>query len=239
MNYSEKFLAAQKLLTGDSTSKEMLDQVRILIKGLNPKVDQALSNCEKAISQIENLLQGDVIELSADNLPEGTDKEKKRKEAILFFLKNYRDLKTEIDRATNELESADDKSLDQNVQSVGKLLTSPKGAFGLVTVAAIVMAAVFVMTRPATKSSEPIVKTSAQESEKIQVIDVGGKKIPLTELKTGIGRECKTGNQEASHYHAKDGASAQATDKFQVADPGGCGFGKVDEVKVEEIEISP
>jgi hypothetical protein len=76
-----------------------------------------------------------------------------------------------------------------------------------------------------------------QRFSKIQVIDVNGKKVPLSELRTGIGPECKTSGNEVLHYHAKNGETAQATDGQKVTDPGGCGYGKVDDVKIEEVEL--
>ena len=68
------------------------------------------------------------------------------------------------------------------------------------------------------------------------MIVFNGKQIPLTELTTGQGPECLNGSNETPHYHAKDHTSAQALDGSTVSDPGGCGFGKVKEVQVIEVE---
>lgn len=233
-NFNEKLLAANRLLNNETTSREKFEHIRTLIKGLNPKLDKTLENCSKALSKIEDLKEGDILELSAENLAENTEKEKRRKKALLFFIKNYRDLQNEVKRAQSELGESKGKSGSENVQSIAKLLTSFKGAFGLITVVAIIVASILLLakSKPADKVSNV---PNQQAPSKIQVIDVDGKRVPLGELRTGIGLECKTSGSEVEHYHAKNGVSAQATDGTEVTDPGGCGFGKVNEVQIEEI----
>jgi hypothetical protein len=233
---NNKFEAALKLLKAESTTKEKFESIRILLKDLNPKTDKLLSSISQTISKIENLEKGDLIQLSADNLPESSEEEKRRKKAILLLIKYWKGLEDEVARVKNELSSN-----QGNVQKTGRLIRFVKGPFGIVTILAVVIVAgsVFINANKSNRQAvseqtpEAVGRTSAA---KIKVIDVNGKKIPLDALTTGIGPECLTGSKEAYHYHAKDHTSAKSTDGSTVTDPGGCGFGKVDEVKIEEIK---
>lgn len=233
-DFQKRFEEAYKLLSQETTSREKFESVRTLIKGFNPKLDEALGKVSSALSDVEKLQKGEIIELSAEHLPENSEEEKKRKKAILFLIKNYKDLRSEIEKAKNELEKTEGKGNADKFQSVSKLLISPKGAFGLITIVAIIIASVLILTN--NKSAEPFSEPTQKESSKIQVIDVDGKKVPLTELKTGIGPECQKAGKDSKHYHALNHEAAIALDGTTVVDPGGCGFGKVDEVKIEEVE---
>lgn len=67
--------------------------------------------------------------------------------------------------------------------------------------------------------------------ETIKVIDYQGKKIPLSEVHVGEHEACG-----AFHYHANRGGAAKALDGTMVPDPdpNSCGYGKVDDVPVED-----
>lgn len=234
-DFQKSFEEAYKLLAQKTTNREKFESIRTLIKGVNPKLDEVLEKASRALSDVEKLQKGEVIDLTIENLPENSEEEKKRKKAILSFIKNWRDLKNEVERVKSELQDSREKSGSENAQSILKLLSSPKGAFGLITAAAIIIVSILVLTQ--NKSSESIEKVSNQQkSSKIQAIDVKGKKVPLSELRTGIGPECKTSGEEVLHYHTKNGFEVSAIDGQKVTDPGGCGFGKVNEVKIEEVE---
>ncbi|MDO8510272.1 MAG: hypothetical protein Q7S15_01470 [bacterium] len=76
------------------------------------------------------------------------------------------------------------------------------------------------------------IKEFVGEKEKIKVIVVRGKKVPIAQVHVATGSEC----DKAPHYHANAG-SVTALDGSVLADPGGCGYGKVAEVPIEDVEI--
>lgn len=227
---------ASKLLVEKTTSAEKLKSLSVVLKGLTPKLDIALQVCEENFSKIEKLQSGDVISLTAESLPAETEEEKKRKKAILAFIKTWEDLKSEVERVQKELNSAKDPK--QQIQSAGKIAGLAKGPFGLITFAAVLIVGFFAFTNMNKNSQAPetLNKTPAQSSaspavSSIKGIIFDGKKIPLSELVEGKGPEC----DQASHYHAKDHTSAKALDGSIVSDPGGCGFGKVSQVEVVDF----
>lgn len=73
------------------------------------------------------------------------------------------------------------------------------------------------------------------QKEKIKVIVVNGKKVPIAQVHVGTGPEC--GPNEAPHYHANTG-SVTALDGTVIPDPGACGYGKVRDVPVEEVVVN-
>jgi len=241
----KRIFAAHKLLTEKTTSKQKLESVKALIKGINPRIDKLLEDSSKAFSDLEKLKKGEVIELTAEHLPENTEEEKKRKKALLWFIRNWKSLHSEIDRVKKEFELGKQRG-EQQVASAGKIVAFAKGPIGLTTVIAVVLViglSVFGGKKqetnkinPSPTNSIPPSTTESTSGEKIKVIIVDGKKIPLTELTTGQGAECLDGQKQVPHYHAKDHVSAKALDGSSVSDPGGCGFGKVNEVKIEEAE---
>ena len=224
----KKILAAYDLLEGDLTTSEKFESVRTLIRGANPKIDGILKRLSKIHTDLSKLEQGEIVELTAENLPEKTEKDKKRKKAILLFIKNWNQLKSEIERIKNESEKTDLSK--NNLKTTSNILARAKGPLGIITIAAVAIVAVGLFFNSQNQKVEKVTT-----KEKIKVIDFNGKKIPLSELTTGIGPECLTNNKPAEHYHAKDHTQARALDGTVVQDPGGCGFGKVSSTRIEEI----
>jgi len=205
-----------------------------------------LENSSKALSDLEKFQKGEMIELTAEHLPENTEEEKKRKKALLWFIRNWKSLHSEVDRVKKEFEKGT-QGTEQKIQSGGRIVGFAKGPFGLMTALAIIIVISLSViggkktdTNKTTPASTDLLPTSATEStsskSKIRVIVFNGKKIPITELTTGQGPECLDGQEQAPHYHAKDHTSAKALDGASVSDPGGCGFGKVKDVKIVEVE---
>lgn len=240
MNISDtkqRYLEAYKLLSEESTNLDKFESIRKLIFGLNPKVDKILNSCSETLSKIEKLQKGEVIELTAEGLPEDTEEEKKRKRTTLLFIRSWKGLQSEVERVKSELESGDgQESLEQKVQSGTKIVSFAKGPFGIITILATIMVGIFIIVNSQSQAPQTIPQaTPAEVKSKTQVINFNDKKIPLSELTTGVGSECLTNGNPASHYHAKDHQVARALDGTLVSDPGECGFGKVDEVTILEI----
>jgi hypothetical protein len=89
---------------------------------------------------------------------------------------------------------------------------------------------------PLTEEEVKGIKEFVGEKTKIKVIVVGTKKIPLSEVHVGKGPECDSELNQIPHWHANSPAGAKAIDGSIVTDPGGCGYGKVQNVPVEEVE---
>lgn len=236
----QRVLAAHKLLTEETTSREKFELIRTLIKGVNQRIDNVLDSCSKTLSDIEKLQQGQIIELSAEKLPENTEEEKKRKRAVLLFIRSWKELQGEVERVRNEFQAHEGKQGSEQAASAGRIIAFAKGPFGIITLAAIVIVATVAVINSQRNEPTPVESSVKGETSEvtpsikstIQVIEFNGKQIPLSELTVGKGSECD--NDE--HYHAKDHTFAKARDGSTVADPGGCGFGKVKNVAVIEVE---
>lgn len=223
--------AAAKLFQEESTSFDKIESAFILLKGIDPKIDKLIDASSKELGKLRKLQQGEFIELSAEGLPENTEEEKKRKKALLLFLKYWRQLKAEVKRVDTELGEMKNQG---QVNTVGKIAAWAKGPFGIITITAVILvtAASLFQNNKANPQGSVVAPSDAEQT--IQAIEFQGKKIPLSELVIGKGTECLSGKEQAPHYHAKDHATATAIDGSSVTDPGGCGFGKVQETKVIE-----
>lgn len=141
----EKIDAALQLLLDTNTSAAKFEKIRILIKGINPGIDKALESCSKGIKTLKRLQAGDVIELTATNLPEGTGKQKKRKKVLLLLISSWKNLKGEVARIQKLIneQNADGKVTSQeNMATIGKIAATSKGPFGLITALAVIVVGV-------------------------------------------------------------------------------------------------
>lgn len=227
----EKIQQAHKFLEEESTSVEKFNAIILLLKGVSPKIDQKLAAIGKVLDSFEKLQKGDIIELSINGLPENTEEEKRRKKVILFLVKNFKDLKSEVDRAKAEIQSQ-----GSTPSTFAKIAAKAKGPFGLVTLVAVIIATSIILLNQKEESSKseqnPTPQTVSRTGNKIQVIRFNQKFIPLSELVARKGVDC---NQE-DHYHAKNGQSVKALDGSTINDSGSCAFGKVSEAKIEEAD---
>jgi len=247
LDTKKRIFAAHKLLTEKTTSRQKFESVRTLIKGLNLKVDKMLDEISKSLTKLEKLHKGEYIELTAEHLPEDTEERKKRKKYLLLFIRNWKGLKSEVERVKKEFEKGS-QGTERKIQSGGKIVAFAKGPLGLITAIAVVAVIGFsVIGRNNTdsnkKTSAPTEILPASEEtnlskQKIKVIIFDGKQIPLSELMIGQGADCLGGNGQAEHYHPANHVSAKTLDGIEIADPNptGCGFGKVSETEILEVE---
>lgn len=219
----ERLLTAEKLLNESSTTREKINALRTILHGINPRIDNLVDSCMRELGKLEKLKKGEVIELSVETLPEGTEEQKKRKKALLLFLRYWKDLKSEVSRIRGEFEQKKESPREQ-IKSAGRIVALAKGPLGIITavaVVAVVGASIF----------KPKVPTRTPSTNTVKVIVVAGQKIPLSEVEVVTGSECDS----APHYHARDRVVAKSIDGTLVPDPGGCGYGKVSEIPVEEV----
>lgn len=163
--------------------------------------------------------------LSAEHLPEDSEKQKKRKKALLFFIANVKDLQSEIKRIDAEFSQT--SGVSESVWwHAGRIIKFAKGPFGLVTMLAVVIVGVFLFMQ---KSSigKPVAVKQNLSAKQVQIITYQGKQIPLSQLFIGHGPDC-----DSPHYHAIGEATVTSLDGSTLQDPGGCGFGRVKDVQV-------
>lgn len=232
----KRMTAAYKLLWEEATNREKFEHIRTLIKGINTSVDKHLETCSKTLSDYEKLQKGEVIELTAEHLLENTEQEKKRKKALLLFIKSWKDLRSEVERIKEELENNQtqdtNQSLDKNLTTGGKIIQHAKGPYGIITLIAFVGVSAYFFINSQKPNNTPSTGTSSYSKSLIKVIVVNGKQIPLDKVRIVTGAEC----DKDPHYHALNGQWGKALDETVVPDPGGCGYGKVKDVEVVEVE---
>jgi len=217
--------AAYKLLVQPGVTLDKFESVRTLVKGVNPGVDHFLETVSNNLSDYQRLTRGEIIELTAQHLPENTDEQKKRKKTLLVLLRSWNDLQNEVKRVRQEFGQTTNQS---QVSSWTKILAGAKGPLGMVTLAAVVIVFGYLIlkSKTATTMGTPNPKT------KVQVITFDAKQIPLNNLVVITGPHC----DNAPHYHAKDHVAALAIDGTLVPDQGDCGYGKTAQTKIEEVE---
>ena len=141
MNHREahkRLLAVQTLLMEPTTTREKFSSIRTLIEGVNPRVDKVLADCEHQLSTWDKIEQGDVIHLTAENLPENTEEEKKRKKWLLLFIHSWKQLKGEVARVQQEMQDASSaQTTGGKASHWGKIFSAAKGPLGIITVIAI------------------------------------------------------------------------------------------------------
>src|SRR5438309_1861239 len=118
---NQKLDSALKLLAGDSTTFEKFKSVHNLLKGVDPRIDTHLEKVSKALSTYEKLAEGNFIQLTTEHLPEESEKDKKRKKALLFLIRSWNDLKSEVNRVRQELNSDQGKNADNQLMRYGKI----------------------------------------------------------------------------------------------------------------------
>lgn len=131
----ERFAAAQKIFSESSSTVEKLRSIRGLLKGVHPGIDNKLAEYDRYLDMLEDIEQGSYIQLSAKTLPEETEKDKKRKAALLLFLKSRNDLEKEMARVSAEFEKSDAGARDPSVWM--NIAKSAKGPLGIITVLAV------------------------------------------------------------------------------------------------------
>ncbi|MBI2611660.1 hypothetical protein HYW54_02860 [Candidatus Gottesmanbacteria bacterium] len=141
-NTKEKVEAAFQLLSEETTTFEKFEKIRILIKGINPSLDKKLDSASDAVNKLQKLQKGEVIELSAEILPEDTEEDKKRKKAILFFISKWKELRSEVKRINDLYQQAgsDGKiTAEEHANILGKTFSLAKGPLGIITIGALLV----------------------------------------------------------------------------------------------------
>lgn len=129
--------AAQVIFSDTSITPEKFKALTSLLRGIHPNVDAMLDRVTREWKKLSHIDKGETIEFVLENLPEGTEEEKKRKKFILLFLSAWKDLKKEVVRVQVELsKSAGNHPVQSKALSWGNILGAAKGPLGFITVLA-------------------------------------------------------------------------------------------------------
>lgn len=128
--------AAADLLQAKEINRATFESLRSLLSGIHPRIDRTLASLSASWKHVEHLQKGDTIELVVESIPEITPEQKKRKKAILLFLKLWNDLKGEVKRIEKELTQAKGAAHQSNARSVGRIVSGAKGPLGIITLVA-------------------------------------------------------------------------------------------------------
>lgn len=200
-DFVNRFKAASKILKRQEIDLEAFEDLRELIKGIDPEIDKKLESCSKAFKTAKKLQKKKYLELSQKlikQMPTETKEEKRRKKALLLFLRYWKQLKSEVKRVQKTYHTAteeDDPSLEKKItiaDKITKLFKKTKGPFGLITVAAGIIVGVQILFSYLTKSSvdiiiknvgcDPIRQVSSQS---ISIPDIPGLKLPNKDIPSG------------------------------------------------------
>jgi hypothetical protein len=233
---NNRFKAAEKILSSESTGVEQFRGLKKLVAGFNPKLDKQLKKVEELIATVEKIHRKKVVELTVKHLPQDTPEQKKRRKALLLLLKRWKRLRTEVARVKKELQRESKTSQDNLSQVTEKgvrIGAKAKGLFGLLTVVAVVIAVGLNIAETKKREQTDSSKLN-QGQEMIEVIRYRDWQIPVTELHDGIGRECLLDGQPQHHFHPSNQVSVITIEGEELSDPdpGGCGFGMVESFKV-------
>ncbi len=181
MDTKSRLKAARELLRADTTTSEKLEEIEKLLHGINPKIDKTLLSAAAVLKKIEQVQEQAVIELTAERLPEKTEKQKKRKKYLLLFLKYWDDLKDEVERVRTELQSS-----DSNVVKGGKIAGLAKGPLGAITAVAAVIAGGLVLLNSVAVSM--VIKNNGCDTIQPQAyanVSLPGLKLPNEPIPSG------------------------------------------------------
>lgn len=176
----KRLLAAQSILETDTLNRATFDSLKTLLSGVCPRLDNVLAQTAKAFKHADQLQKGDGIELAIEGLPEMTPEQKKRKKAILLFLKLRNDLKSEVVRVKKEF--AKDTHTKHHANAWGAIVAGAKGPLGIVT-----LIAVGVVTLKMTEVSVTIKNMGCEPISPITnvSITIPGLKLPNGVIPTG------------------------------------------------------
>lgn len=133
---SKRVQAAMDLLQKREINGATIDSLKTILSGINPQIDRKLLLVTREFKKLEKMQKGQVIDLVAEALPEFTPEQKKKKKALLLFLKFWNDLKSEVTRVESEFEKQ--KTQGQSMTSAaGNIFSLAKGPLGIVTLIAV------------------------------------------------------------------------------------------------------
>jgi hypothetical protein len=178
---SKRLGAAQQLLLAPTTTAEKIKSLRTILAGIHPQLEAKFAEVESHLGAVENVIQGDIISLAADQLPEVTEEDKRRKKVFLLFLKSWNDLKSEVARVQAEMQQQ--QSGAQTGSSMWmRILKRARGPLALVTVIAVGIA---IMSQTSVDITIENHGCGTLYASSGVPVSIPGLKIPNEELRSG------------------------------------------------------
>ena len=132
----KRLRVAGELLASREFTPSTVHSLHALLSGINPKLDEKLGALEKTAKHVEHMQKGNAIDLVVESMPEMTPEQKKRKKAILLFLKFWNDLKAEVSRIEKEFGQAKSAKSHGTTRAMGRIWAGAKGPLGIITLVA-------------------------------------------------------------------------------------------------------
>lgn len=134
--FNKKYALARKLL--ENPSKLTLDVFKEIceaLQGIDPKIDRLLKEADHVSRAISFLGGGDAIGLAVSLVPVKTEKDKEKKEKLLFFIDLVNDIWDEVKVAYVRANAGNPGNyVDQPVGQTGSSLIASSGPSGLATI---------------------------------------------------------------------------------------------------------
>lgn len=93
-DYRNRLLAVSEIFSQDLSLRRKLDSLKTAVRNINPLLDEKLDHCCHAWDHLDKLRDGKITELVVENLPEGSEAEKKRKQKARLLVRFYRNLES-------------------------------------------------------------------------------------------------------------------------------------------------
>jgi len=150
--FNKKYALARKLLENpNKLTLEAFKEVCGALQGIDPKIDVLLKEADHVSRTISFLNGGDTIGLVVSLINVKTEKDKEKKEKLLFFIDLVNDIWEEMNVAYVRLNAGNPENyIDHPIREFGNSMVASSGPSGIATISmAFVMATSVVATNAA------------------------------------------------------------------------------------------
>lgn len=167
----KRLIAAHEILESSTVGRKEFEALRRLLAGINADVDRRLESVSKAWRKVDQVKKGEVVDLSAEALPEQTEEERKRKKALLLFLRRWRGLRGVVKKVQAEIERGEQgktRAPKEQVKGLGKSLFLAKSAFAALGALAVAIVGSYFYVRSQQRSvpsSQPAVRETMVDEQ--------------------------------------------------------------------------
>ena len=180
--FNKKYALARKLL--ENPSKLTLDVFKEAceaLQGIDPKIDRLLKEADHVSRTISFLGGGDAIGLAVSLIPVKTEKDKEKKEKLLFFIDLVNDIWDEVKIAYVRLNAGNPGNyVDHPVRQFGNSIVASSGPSGFATIS---MA--FVVASSVAATNNASIGSILQKNES-QIQETINPQVTVTETTTPI-----------------------------------------------------
>lgn len=134
--FNKKYALARNLLENpDKLTLEVFKEACEALQGINPKIDALLKEADHVSRAISFLNGGDPIGLAVSLINVKTEKDKEKKEKLLFFIDLVNDIWEEVNLSYTRLPPEDPGNyVDHPVKQLGNSILASSGPAGLATI---------------------------------------------------------------------------------------------------------